>query len=692
MSESSATPKPPVAPRRPHELVKHGDVRIDNWYWLRDRDNPEVIAHLEAENEYTAAVMKDTEQLQSDLFEEIKARIQETDLSVPYRKGKWWYYTRSEEGKQYSIHCRKPDLNGEIGGDDTEIVMFDENVAAADTEFFDLGTFDIDPAGNLLAYSTDTKGDETFEMRIRNLETLEDLEDVIPDTYYGSAWSADGSVVFYTRQDETKRPFQVWRHVIGTNSNDDVLVFQEDDERFFVGVGNSKTEDFIVISCSSSLTSEMHFLRSTTPLENFQVIEPRKQGVEYHVSHHRMDGDTFFILTNEDSPNFRLMKTPVASPGRANWTEVLAHRDDVKLDGVQSFERYLVLGERANGNARIATLDLQTNEYKVMEQDEPVYTAHTAGNAEYNTDVLRFNYTSLITPNTVYEQNLTTGERKLLKRQPVLGDFDQNLYTSERVWATAQDGTQVPISIVYRKDRGKNGGPTLLYGYGSYEISIDPTFSSLRLSLLDRGFAFAIAHIRGGGDLGRLWYEHGKFLEKKNTFTDFIACAEKLIADKYTTAHKLVARGGSAGGLLMGAVTNMRPDLFAGIVAEVPFVDSLTTMLDPSLPLTVHEYEEWGNPEDPEYYEYMKSYAPYENVAKTAYPQMLVTGGLNDPRVSYWEPAKWVQKLRENNTGNSVVLLKTEMGAGHMGPSGRYDAWKDEAFTYAFMLKVTSAA
>ena len=675
---------PPVAERRPKELTAHGDVRVDEWHWLRDREDPAVIRLLETENEYTAEVMRDTEALQEELFQEIKGRILETDLSVPVRKGAWWYYHRTEASKQYGIHCRKADQNGEMSNE--EIVLFDENVAAAGTEFFSLGTFDIDPSGNRLAYSVDTDGSETFEMRIRDLETLTDLDDVIPDTYYGSAWSRDGSVLFYTRQDDTKRPHQVWRHVIGTHAAADVLVFQEDDERFFVGVGNSKTDDLIVISVGSSLTSEMRFLDADTPLGEFTVIEPRVQGIEYHVSHHRGDEDVFYVLTNENAPNFTLMKTPVATPARANWTEVIAHRPDVKLDGVESFAGHLVLSERAEGNARIAVLDLTTGNYDVMEQDEPVYTASTSGNAEFDTTTLRFSYTSLVTPNTVYEQDLVTGERRMLKRQPVLGDFDPTHYTSERLWAEAEDGTNVPISIVYRTDRGRNNGPTLLYGYGSYEITVDPYFSSLRLSLLDRGFAFAIAHIRGGGDLGRLWYEDGKFLKKKNTFTDFIACAEHLIQEGFTTSEQLIARGGSAGGLLMGAVTNLRPDLFAGIVAEVPFVDSLTTMLDPTLPLTVHEYEEWGNPEDPEYYAYMKSYAPYENVVDAEYPQMLVTAGLNDPRVSYWEPAKWVQRLREHNKGNSTILLKTEMGAGHMGPSGRYDAWKDEAFVYSWML------
>lgn len=675
----------PQAPSRPTPLTRHDDTRVDDFYWLREKDNPEVIELLEAENVYTAVHMSGTEELQKKLFEEFKSRIQETDLSVPVRKGQWWYYHRTEEGRQYGIHCRKLDNNG-IAGDD-EIVLLDENVAAGNAEFFSMGTFDVDPTGRRLAYSTDSDGSETFEMRIRDLDTLTDLDDVIEDTYYSSAWSRDGSVLFYTRQDATKRPFQVWRHIVGSPSASDVLIKQEDDERFFVGVGNTKTDDYVMISMNSSLTSEVHALRSDDPLGSFTIIEPRVQGVEYHLTHHRGDRDVFYILTNENSPNFKLMMTPTAAPGRANWTDVIPHREDVKLNGVEPLAHHLVLSERADGIARIAVVNLDTMDHSVVAQPETVYTAGPTGNAEFDTHLLRYSYTSFVTPRSVYEYDLITGERTLLKQQPVLGGYDPSAYTTERTWAQAFDGTLVPVSLVYRSDRPRDGGPALLYGYGSYEISIDPSFSSIRLSLLDRGFLFAIAHVRGGGDLGRLWYEHGKFLEKRNTFTDFTAAAEHLIKEGYSSPETLIARGGSAGGLLMGAITNMRPDLFAGIVAEVPFVDVLTTMLDPSLPLTVHEYEEWGNPEDPEYYAYMKSYSPYDNVKKVSYPSMLVTAGLNDPRVSYWEPAKWVQKLRQNNLSDSAILLKTEMGAGHSGPSGRYDSWREEAFIYAFMLE-----
>jgi len=674
--------KPPEAPKRPTVLSQHGDDRRDDWYWLRDKDSPEVIAHLEAENTYTAEQMRDTQGDQQHLFDEIVARIQETDLSVPVRKGQWWYYHRTEEGKQYGIHCRRPD------GADTEAVLLDENVEAASADFFSLGAFDISPDANLLAYSTDTTGSEVFDMRVRDLRTGTDLADVIERTHYGTAWAKDGSVLFYTRPDKTMRPFQVWRHRIGTPTGDDEMIFQEDDERFFVGIGNSKTDDYIAIDVGSSLTSELHILRADNPLGSFTVFEPRRQGVEYHVSHHRSRaGDRFFVVTNEDAPNFKLMVTQASDIGRANWQEVVAHREDTKLDGVDVFEDFVVLAERAEATARLSVMHLETGTQEVLEQPEEVYTAHASGNAEFHSSVLRYDYTSLVTPRTVYDVDMNTGERTMLKQQPVLGGYDSDNYVSQRRWATAGDGTRVPISLVHRKDRPAGPGPTLLYGYGSYEISMDPAFSSLRLSLLDRGFVFAIAHVRGGGDMGRLWYEHGKFFEKKNTFSDFVACAENLVSARVTDPTKLVARGGSAGGLLMGAVANERPDLFAAIVAEVPFVDVLTTMLDTSLPLTVHEFEEWGNPAEPEVYDYMKSYAPYDNVSAQKYPKMLVTGGLNDPRVSYWEPAKWVQKLRDTKTGDNLVLLKTEMGAGHMGPSGRYDSWRDEAFVYAFALK-----
>nr|WP_269329956.1 S9 family peptidase [Kineosporia babensis] len=674
------------AEKRPTVLSKHGDERIDPWYWLREKSDPEVIALLEAENAHLKDYLDGTGELQDELFEEFRSRIQETDLSVPVRKHGWWYYSRTEEGRQYGISCRKADVDGKPGED--EIVLLDQNKVAGDAEFFSLGAFTVAPTGTRLAYSTDLTGSETFTLRVRDLETLTDLDDVIEGVYYGATFSRDGSVLFYTRQDEAKRPYQVWRHVIGTSADEDVKVFQEDDERFFVGVGGSKTEEYLVISLGSSLTSETWLLPAGDPLGEFKVVEPRRQGVEYHLSHYKdAERDEFYVTTNEDSPNFKLMVTPAATPGREHWQEVIGHRPDVKLDGAETMAGHLILSERAAGTARIALYELATGTHSVMEQPETVYTAGAGGNAEFDTHIVRYSYTSLVTPRSVYEYDLRSGERTLLKQQPVLGGYDASAYTTERVWAKAADGVDVPISLVYRSDRAKDGGPALLYGYGAYEISTDPYFSSFRLSLLDRGFVFAIAHVRGGGDLGRLWYEDGKFEKKPNTFSDFVAAASYLVEAGYTSPSTLIARGGSAGGLLMGAVTNLRPDLFAGVIAEVPFVDVLTTMLDPSLPLTVHEYEEWGNPEEEKFYNVLKSYSPYDNVVDAAYPQMLVTAGLNDPRVSYWEPAKWVQKLREHNTGSSQIVLKTEMGAGHGGPSGRYDSWKDEAMVYAWILE-----
>ncbi|GLY18938.1 oligopeptidase B [Kineosporia sp. NBRC 101677] len=680
------TSSAPQAPKRPTTLTKHGDNRTDEWYWLREKSDPEVIALLEAENEHLKAYLEGTGALQEELFEEFRSRIQETDLSVPVRKHGWWYYSRTEEGRQYGISCRKADVDGKPA--EEEIVLLDQNEVAGDAEFFSLGAFSVAPTGERLAYSTDLSGSETFTLRVRDLNTMTDLEDVIEDVYYGATFNRDGSVLFYTRQDEAKRPYQVWRHVIGTPAAEDVKVFQEDDERFFVGVGGSKTEDYLLIVTSSSLTSETWILPAGDPTGEFQVVEPRRQGVEYHLSHYKdAERDEFYVTTNEDSPNFRLMVTPAATPGREHWQEVIAHRPDVKLDGVEPMAGYLIMSERAEGTARLALYELATGTHSVMEQPETVYTAGAGGNAEFDTHVVRYSYTSMVTPRSVYEYDVRTGERTLLKQQPVLGGYDPTAYTTERVWAKAADGVDVPVSLVYRADRAKDGGPAVLYGYGAYEMSTDPYFSSFRLSLLDRGFVFAIAHIRGGGDLGRLWYEDGKFEKKPNTFSDFVAAAEHLVAEGYTSPQTLIARGGSAGGLLMGAVTNLRPDLFAGVIAEVPFVDTLTTMLDPSLPLTVHEYEEWGNPEEEKFYNVIKSYSPYDNVVPAAYPAMLVTAGLNDPRVSYWEPAKWVQRLREANTGPNQIVMKIEMGAGHGGPSGRYDAWKDEAMVYAWILE-----
>ena len=672
-------PTPPLAPRRPTVLRHHGDERVDDWYWLRERDNPEVIEYLEAENAYPEAMTEHTEALRKVLYDEIVGRIQETDLSVPYRRGEYWYYSRTVEGLQYPIYCRK---HGSL--DAPEQVMLDENELAEGHEFFALGALEVSPDHRLLAYSTDAEGDEVYTLRVRDLATGDDLADEIPGTYYGVEWAMDNATLFYTVLNDAKRPWRLYRHALGSQKSDDVVVHQEDDEAFYVSVHRTKSDRFLLLSLDSMVTSEVRYLSANTPDGEFTVLYPRTQGVEYAVDHH---GDDFLVVTNEDAENFRLVATPVADPNRSNWREVVPHRTDVKLDGVDVFAGHFVLYERAEGLRRIRVMDLSRDDVHTIDQPESVYSASPGANPEFNSRMLRFGYTSLVTPSSVFDYDMEERTRELKKQQPVLGGYDASQYSTERVWATAPDGTRIPISLVAHVDTPRDGSaPLLLYGYGAYEASREPAFSSLRLSLLDRGFVFALAHIRGGGEMGRRWYEDGKLLQKRNSFTDFIACGEHLVAEGFTTSDRLVIMGGSAGGLLMGAVVNMRPDLFRAVVAEVPFVDVLTTILDESLPLTVIEWEEWGNPNDSAVYEYMKSYSPYDNVEAKDYPAMLVTAGLNDPRVSYWEPAKWVAKLRVTKTDANPLLLKTEMGAGHMGPSGRYDAWKHDAFIYAFML------
>lgn len=693
---------PPAAPRRPQTLVTHGDQRVDEWSWLRsdDRDDPEVLALLKEENDFVAEALAHTAGLQEALFQEMKGRIKETDLSVPFRKGGHWFYSRTEEGQQYPILCRTAERPPSGRADDEPIhgeqVLLDLNVLAGASDYFALGAYDLAPRQTRLLYSTDHDGSERYTMRVRDVVTGADLDDLIPDTTYGSAWAGDDTF-FYVRPDATMRPHQVWRHQVGTPSSEDVLVYEDPDERFFVSVGLSLTEQWIHLTSSSKVTSEEHLIPVADPLVEPRLVQLREQGVEYDVTHapSAIDGDRFVVLTNADGAvNFKLMSTPVTDLGREHWTELVAHRPEVKLEGVTAFDGHLVRYERRGGIRRIVVRPYTSTDERELGMPEEVYDTAPANNAEFETSTLRFTYTSLITPATVFEEDLHTGERTLLKTTEVLGGHDPAAYTTGRLWATAPDGTQVPVSYVHRAGMDRDGtAPCLLYGYGSYEACIDPSFSTLRLSLLDRGFVFAIAHVRGGGELGRPWYDDGKLLHKRNTFTDFIACAEHLVAEGLTSPDRLVARGASAGGLLMGAVTNLRPDLFAAIVAEVPFVDCLTTILDDTLPLTVTEWEEWGNPVvDPEVYAYMKGYSPYDNVAAVPYPTILATGGLNDPRVSYWEPTKWVQRLRARTTGSHRIFLKTEMGAGHQGPSGRYDAWKDEAFVFAFILDALGLA
>jgi oligopeptidase B len=668
---------PPLAPRRPTSLRLHGDERTDDWYWLRDRDDPEVTAYLEAENAYTDAMTAHTTELQTQLYEEIRGRIQETDETAPVPHGGHWYLRRTVEGLQYPIHCRRAGAP-----DGPEVVLLDENELATGHEYFRLGVLTVSPDHAKLAYSVDTSGAERYTLRIRDLDSGRDLPDEIPNTYYGLAWASDSRTVFYNRPDDAMRPYQLWRHVLGTDPAEDVCVYEETDDRFFLYVHRTRSGAFVVLELESMVTSEVRVLAADDAEGDFRVVEPRRQGVEYSLDHR---GDRFYVVTNDEAPNFRLLEAPVDAPGRDHWRELVGHREDVRLLGVDAFAGHLALYERAHALRQIRIVDPETAEGDPIEQPEPVHVAARGDNREFETDEFRFLYTSLVTPPTVLDYDVRSGTRTIRKREPVLG-YEPEHYVTARTWATAPDGERIPISLVHRRDRPQEPGPALLMGYGAYEASTDPVFSTAAVSLLDRGFVVAIAHVRGGGELGRRWYEHGKLEHKANTFTDFVACAEHLVAEGWTSSAQLAARGGSAGGLLMGAVLNLRPDLFGAVVAEVPFVDVVTTMLDESLPLTVIEWEEWGNPNDTDSYETMKAYSPYDNVEAKDYPPMLVTAGLNDSRVAYWEPAKWVARLRVTKTDANPLLLRTRMGTGHAGPSGRYERWREEAFVYAFLL------
>ncbi len=714
-----AVETPPVAPRRPAVLETHGDHRVDDWLWLRDRDDPEVLALLQAENAYTATTTAHLAGFHEHLFGEIRSRIVETDLSVPVKKDDWWYYTRTVEGRDYAIHCRLP-VHGEgrdpgtppgtdasatsfdLGTWSDEQVLLDENTLAGEHAYLDVANLSVSPGHTRLAYAVDTTGDERFTLRVRDLDSGEDLPGEIEGTSYGVAWANDNDTIFFTRPDAANRTYQLWRHRLATPfMDDDVLVHEEADERFHLGVDRTKDGAFIVLELHSKVTAEVHVIDADEPRSDPRVVESRRQGIEYQVEHH---GDSFLLLTNDSAENFRLVATPAANPGRARWSEVIAHRDDVRLEGVDVFARHLVSYERLDGNPRVRVIAVPSPEDgPVFERPLPAGTyipiAETPSaswggpNPDFAGTVLRYDYSSLITPRTIYDLDMDSGHSVLRKQQPVLGGYDPDAYATERLWATAPDGTRVPMSVVHRRDTALDGtAPCLLYGYGAYEHSIDPVFSAFRLSLLERGFVFAIAHVRGGGELGRRWYEDGKLLAKPHTFTDFVACAQHLVDGRWTSPERLVARGGSAGGLLIGAVANLAPQAFRAMVAEVPFVDCLTTMLDDTLPLTIIEWEEWGNPgADPEIYAVMKSYSPYDNVRAVHYPSMLVTAGLEDPRVGYWEPTKWVQRLRAADPAASV-RFKVELTAGHAGPSGRYDAWRDEAFVLAFILDAVGLA
>jgi len=692
----------PLAAKKPQRRVHHNDVYIDDYEWLREKDNTEVIAHLEAENRYTDFRTAHQGSLRKQIFDEIKERTQETDLSVPVRRGNYWYYTRTVEGQEYGIHCRAPidgpddwtvpQLGGATsagGGLTDEQVVLDDNAEAEGHEFFSLGSFDLSDDGTQLLYAVDIEGDERYTIRVRTIATGQNLPDEISNTSAGALFDPSGRYLFYTTVDDAWRPDTVWRHRIGTQRDADISIFHETDERFWVGVGITRSRKFLMIEAGSSVTTEAWVLEANDPTGEFAVVWPREDNVEYDVDHAVMDGeDRLLIVHNGGSAvNFELVSVAAANP-QGKKLMVLPHDTEIRLEGVDAFADFLLVEYRRAGLTRLAIDRHDGSGLTELEFEEPLFAVGAGGNPEWSQPRIRFGFTSFVTPSTIYDLDIASGERHLLKQQPVLGGYDAALYEQRREWATANDGTRVPISLVYRRDLVTLGrpAPTLLYGYGSYEQSIDPGFGIARLSLLDRGMIYAIAHVRGGGELGRTWYENGKTTTKQNTFTDFVSCAHHLIAHGFTTPTQLVAEGGSAGGLLMGAVANLAPELFKGILAEVPFVDALTSMLDPSIPLTVIEWDEWGDPlHDADVYAYMKAYSPIENVHAVAYPAIMAVTSLNDTRVLYVEPAKWVAKLREVGAD---ALLRTEMSAGHGGVSGRYSAWQERAFNYAWILDI----
>lgn len=681
-SEMNADAQPPVAKKIPHKLEKHGDIRIDNYYWLNQRENPEVIAYLNAENEYYQKMTAHTKQFQEDLFKEMKSRIKEDDTSVPYFYNGYYYITRFETGKDYPIYARK---KGSLEAE--EEIMFDCNEMAKEHSYFNLSGISISEDNEWCSFGIDTVSRRQYTIKVKNLKTGEILSEAIENTTGSVAWASDNKTFFYTKKDpQTLRSDKIYRHVVGSDVVKDELVFHEKDDTFYTFVYKEKSKKYLVIGSTSTLTSEYQILEANQPEGEFRIFQKRVRGVEYSISHY---GDSFYVVTNKDkATNFKLMKTPESKTTSDNWVDLIPHRKDVLLEGIDIFKDYLVVEERSNGLNKIQIRPWSGAEAYYLPFESETYTAYTTTNPDFDTELLRFAYQSLATPSSVIDFNMRTQEKTILKEQEVLGGkFDKNNYQEERVWATAGDGTKVPISLVYRKGVKKDGkNPLLQYAYGSYGSSMDPWFSSTRLSLLDRGFIFAIAHIRGGEDLGRDWYEDGKLLKKINTFTDFIDCSKFLIQEGYTSKEHLYAEGGSAGGLLMGAVVNMDSELYHGVIAQVPFVDVVTTMLDDSIPLTTGEYDEWGNPNEKEYYDYMLSYSPYDNVKAQAYPNMYISTGLHDSQVQYWEPAKWVAKLRDMKTDNNLLFLDTNMDAGHGGASGRFEALKELAKEFAFLL------
>ncbi|MBK8563114.1 MAG: S9 family peptidase [Saprospiraceae bacterium] len=672
------TAQPPLVAAKPKDLTEHGHTRNDPWYWLNERENPEVIAYLNAENAYKDAVMADLKDVQEELFQEIKGRIKEKDESVPQLDNGYWYYYRYVGGGEYPIHCRKAKTL-----DAPEEVMLDVNVLAKDFDYYNAAGLDVSTDNKILAYAEDTLSRRIYTIVFKDLASGKMLADRIPNTDGSFVWANDNQTVFYGVKDETLRVVEIRKHRLGTDPAKDPVVYHENDATFDLGIEKTQSKKYLLISATQTVSNEYRYLDANTPDGQWTVFQPRERNLEYSVDH----GDRWYIRTNMGATNFRLMSAADGKTGKTDWQEVIPHRTDVFLEGFTLFKSHLVLEERIKGivNIRVKSWDGK-QDYQV-DFGEDTYVAGASNNPDFNSGVLRLAYQSLTTPGTVYDVNLLTKEKKTMKVQEVLGGFDKNNYMSERIYATAKDGTKVPISIVYKKGFKKDGTqPLLLYAYGSYGYSSDPSFSASRLSLLDRGFAFAIAHIRGGQEMGRQWYDDGKLLKKKNTFTDFVDCGDYLVAQKYTGKDHLFAMGGSAGGLLMGAVVNMRPDLFKGVVAAVPFVDVVTTMLDETIPLTTFEWDEWGDPHKKEYYDYMLSYSPYDNVEKKDYPAILVTTGLHDSQVQYFEPAKWVAKLRTMKTDKNPLLLHTNMDAGHGGQSGRFRAFKEVALEYAFML------
>ena len=674
--------KAPIAKKIPTELVKHGDVRIDDYYWLNDRENPEVIAYLEQENAYYHEQTAHTKEFQTSLFEEMKSRIKEDDSSVPYKQNGYWYITRYEKDRDYPIYSRRKGTE-----DAPEEIMFDCNLLAEGNDYFNLGGLAISTDNNLAAFGVDTVSRRQYHLQVKNLKTGEIYPDKIENTTGGAVWANDNKTLFYAKKDPiTLRSDKIYRHILGTPSEEDVLVFHEDDETFNTYVYKSKSKKYIIIGSASTLTSEYQFLEADDPTAEFKIFSPRKRGLEYSIAHY---GNYFYVLTNKDgATNFKLMKVGEENTSSKNWKEFIPHRDDVLLEDVDIFKEYYVLSERENGLNKLKITRWDNSESYYLPFDNETYTAYVSTNPDFDTEIVRYGYNALTTPSSIIDFNMRTKEKVVKKEQEVLGGkFNKENYRSKRVWATATDGVKIPISMVYHKDTKLDGtSPLLQYAYASYGYTLDPYFSTVRLSLLDRGFIYTIVHARGGEYLGRKWYEDGKLLKKKNTFTDFIDASKFLIANNFTSKDHLYAEGGSAGGLLMGAIVNMAPELYNGVIASVPFVDVVTTMLDESIPLTTGEYDEWGNPNEKEYYEYMKSYSPYDNVSTHAYPNMYVITGLHDSQVQYWEPAKWVAKLRTHKTDNNILLFDINMDAGHGGASGRFESLKEVAKEYTFLL------